>query len=103
MTAAKQQSREIDGNGRTVRQLLTARKYTIDYYQREYKWTEDNVKTLLNDIEVRFLQHDRRKVSVESIPALIWISASSTMAPQLVESSSKVSSLGPSPELGLNR
>ena len=30
--------REIDGKGRTVRELLANRKYSIDYYQREYKW-----------------------------------------------------------------
>lgn len=30
--------------------------FNIDIYQRDYKWQVDNVKTLLNDIEVRFLQ-----------------------------------------------
>lgn len=28
--------------------------YYIDIYQREYKWTQDQVRTLLNDIQVRF-------------------------------------------------
>lgn len=28
--------------------------YYIDIYQREYKWQQDQVKTLLNDIQVRF-------------------------------------------------
>ena len=37
-----------------------ARSYFIDIYQREYKWTVDNVKTLLNDIELRFAQHALR-------------------------------------------
>lgn len=32
----------------------TQRSYFIDIYQREYKWTEEQVKTLLNDLEVRF-------------------------------------------------
>ncbi len=38
MTADQRPSREIDGKGRTVRELLARRKYSIDYYQREYKW-----------------------------------------------------------------
>lgn len=32
----------------------TQRAYFIDIYQREYKWTSEQVKTLLKDIEVRF-------------------------------------------------
>jgi hypothetical protein len=34
-------SREIDGKGRTVRELLPGRKYSVDYYQREYKWQKE--------------------------------------------------------------
>jgi len=68
MTAAKQQSREIDGDGRTVRQLLTARKYTIDYYQREYKWQTKQVTELIDDLANKFLEsyetgHDRSAVA----------------------------------------
>ena len=33
--------REVDGDGRTVRELLGGRKYSIDYYQREYKWQKN--------------------------------------------------------------
>ena len=46
-------------------------------------------------------RQERRKVSVESIAALIWISASSTIGPQLLVSSSKVSMRGFSPESGI--
>ncbi len=38
-TQIVRQSREIDGKGRTVRELLAGRKYSIDYYQREYSKT----------------------------------------------------------------
>ena len=38
MTTSTRPSREIDGKGRTIRDLLAGRKYSIDYYQREYKW-----------------------------------------------------------------
>jgi hypothetical protein len=62
------QSREIDGDGRTVRQLLTARKYTIDYYQREYKWQTKQVTELIDDLANKFLEnyetgHDRSAVA----------------------------------------
>ena len=30
--------REIRGEAKTIRQLLSGTRYAIDYYQREYKW-----------------------------------------------------------------
>lgn len=48
-------SREIDGKGRTVRELLAGRKYSIDYYQREYKWQRKQVVELLADLADKFL------------------------------------------------
>lgn len=60
----------ITPHDQTLRSVFnTQRSYSIDIYQREYKWTEENVKTLLNDIEVRFLQHDRRKTNPKEILA----------------------------------
>jgi hypothetical protein len=47
-------SREIDGKGRTVRDLLAGRKYSIDYYQREYKWQQKQVEELLDDLGAKF-------------------------------------------------
>jgi len=49
-------SREIDGKGRTVRELLAGRKYSIDYYQREYKWQKKQVAELLDDLAAKFLE-----------------------------------------------
>jgi uncharacterized protein with ParB-like and HNH nuclease domain len=48
--------REIDGKGRTVRELLSARKYSIDYYQREYKWQTKQVTELIDDLPAKFLE-----------------------------------------------
>ena len=61
-------SREIDGDGRTIRQLLANRKYSIDYYQREYKWQRKQVAELLEDLAAKFLDsydpgHDRKAVA----------------------------------------
>ena len=54
----------IDGKPRTVRELFTSRKYSVDYYQREYAWTFANITELLDDLSGRFLEswdesHDR--------------------------------------------
>jgi hypothetical protein len=48
-------SREIDGKGRTIRELLAGRKYSIDYYQREYKWQQKQVAELVDDLADKFL------------------------------------------------
>ncbi len=45
----------------------TQRSYYIDIYQREYKWTSEQVKTLLNDLEVRFELGKREKVAPKEI------------------------------------
>jgi uncharacterized protein with ParB-like and HNH nuclease domain len=58
----------ITPQDQTLRTVFnTQRSYFIDIYQREYKWTKENVFTLLNDIEVRFGQHVRNKTSPTEI------------------------------------
>src|SRR5437764_5952243 len=56
MTNTPRPSREIDGKGRTIRELLAGRKYSIDYYQREYKWQQKQVAELIDDLAVKFLE-----------------------------------------------
>jgi hypothetical protein len=56
MTTAPRTSREIDGKGRTVRDLLAGRKYSIDYYQREYKWQRKQLAELIDDFSAKFLE-----------------------------------------------
>jgi hypothetical protein len=68
MNSSPRASREIDGDGRTVRQLLANRKYSIDYYQREYKWQRKQVAELLEDLGAKFLDsyeadHERDAVA----------------------------------------
>ncbi|MBM0744826.1 DUF262 domain-containing protein (plasmid) [Phormidium sp. CLA17] len=59
--------KEIRGEARTIRQLLSGNKYSIDYYQREYKWHTKQVIELLEDLAAKFLDdfdiaHDRSEV-----------------------------------------
>ena len=49
-------SRTIDGKGKTIRDLLNAKRYSIDYYQREYKWQTKQVNELIDDLTTKFLQ-----------------------------------------------
>ncbi len=53
----------IDGTIRTVEELF-GKKYGLDYYQREYNWTESNISELLKDLADSFLkdydQHQER-------------------------------------------
>lgn len=68
MTTVGQRSREIDGKGKTVRELLAGRKYSIDYYQREYKWHSKQVTELIDDLAAKFLEsyepgHERDAVA----------------------------------------
>ena len=60
--------KEILGKAKTVRELLKGVKYTIDYYQREYKWHEKQICELVDDLSNKFLEeydprHPRSKVA----------------------------------------
>jgi len=58
----------ITPNDQILRQVFGAsRSYFIDIYQREYKWTNENVETLLKDIEVHFEQYKRIKTEPREI------------------------------------
>lgn len=49
--------KEILGDAKTIGQLLKGNKYSIDYYQREYKWETKQIQELLQDLTGKFL-HD---------------------------------------------
>lgn len=62
---------KIDARSKSVRELLDGVKYTIDYYQREYKWETKHVAELLQDLESKFLNnykenHERTHVEYYS-------------------------------------
>lgn len=59
--------KKIDGRSKTIRELLNGVKYSIDYYQREYKWETENIAELLDDLEAKFCSsyeegHERSQV-----------------------------------------
>lgn len=67
MTLSTAQAKPIDGQARTVRELLDKAKYAIDFYQREYAWQERQVRELIDDLTGKFLDsyepgHSRHEV-----------------------------------------
>lgn len=48
--------RSIQGLAKNVRTLLSGQKYSIDYYQREFKWTIKQVSELIVDLTTRFME-----------------------------------------------
>jgi uncharacterized protein with ParB-like and HNH nuclease domain len=59
--------REILGNAKTVRELLKG-KYSIDYYQREFRWQDKQIRELIDDLSGKFQEdyqpdHPRDRVS----------------------------------------
>lgn len=57
--------RKIDGKEKTLRELLQNQQYTIQYYQREYRWGTKQILELLSDLTDEFLsyysENDERK------------------------------------------
>ena len=66
MTTRNRPLREIDGKGRTIRELLAGRKYSIDYYQREYKWPHvDYAQRGRKGYEIEHIWADHSECHVE--------------------------------------
>ncbi len=58
---------KIDANDRTVFEVLNERKYTVDYFQREYSWKQKHIEQLIADLTSTFLDayavgHSREEV-----------------------------------------
>lgn len=49
--------RKIEGETKTVRELLEKTKYQIDYYQREYRWEQKHALELLDDLVSKFQEN----------------------------------------------
>jgi uncharacterized protein with ParB-like and HNH nuclease domain len=46
---------KIDADDRTVFQVLNDRKYTVDFFQREYSWEQKHIEQLVTDLTSTFL------------------------------------------------
>ncbi|MBA7498366.1 hypothetical protein ES704_01101 [subsurface metagenome] len=48
--------KEITGKEKNIRMLLENARYSIDYYQREYKWQTKHLQELIEDLTKKFLE-----------------------------------------------
>lgn len=48
--------KEILGKAKTIRELLGGAKYSIDFYQREYRWQTKQMSELVDDLTSKFLE-----------------------------------------------
>lgn len=63
--------KKIDGEAKNIKKLLPGARYSIDYYQREYKWQTKHVRELINDLTEMFLdgyKHTDEREDVEDYP-----------------------------------
>lgn len=60
-------SNKIDADDKTLKEILDTQKYTIDYFQREFRWGRKHIEQLITDLEASFfnnysLDHEREQV-----------------------------------------
>lgn len=59
---------KIEAKDYCIADVLSNKKYTIDYFQREYKWQQRHIEQLIADLETSFflnyeINHERQEVS----------------------------------------
>jgi uncharacterized protein with ParB-like and HNH nuclease domain len=59
---------KIEANDRSILEVLDNKKYTVDYFQREYSWKQKHIDQLVTDLASAFLtsydsSHPRHEVS----------------------------------------
>ncbi len=60
-------SNKIDADDKTLKEILDTQKYTIDYFQREFRWERKHIEQLIMDLETSFFinynpKHERERV-----------------------------------------
>ncbi|GAA3306483.1 DUF262 domain-containing protein [Glutamicibacter nicotianae] len=66
-----ERANSIDGYAKTISEVLKDKKYSIDYYQREYKWESKQLAELITDLTGKFLQlysSDHKRTDVGGYP-----------------------------------
>ncbi len=51
----KEVQKEVQGDAKNISSLLSNNKFTVDYYQREYRWETKHVVQLVEDLTEKFL------------------------------------------------
>jgi uncharacterized protein with ParB-like and HNH nuclease domain len=53
---SKNLNHKIDADDRSISEILKDQKFTIDYFQREYRWEDKHMKLLIEDLTTTFLK-----------------------------------------------
>ena len=59
--------KKIDGKEKSLRDLLQSKKYTLHYYQREYRWQRKHVQEMLDDLTKEFKANYRPEHKREDV------------------------------------
>ena len=51
---------KIEANNRSILEVLDKKKYTVDYFQREYSWEQKHIEQLVTDLASAFLANYER-------------------------------------------
>lgn len=67
MSSNIQINTKIDADDKTLVEILEQQKFTIDYFQREYRWERKHIEQLIDDLETAFIynydpKHKRSEV-----------------------------------------
>ncbi len=52
-------SNKIEAHYQSISEVLDDKKYTVDYFQREFKWEERHIEQLVSDLTFSFIQEYR--------------------------------------------
>lgn len=59
--------KKIDGKEKNLQQLLLNTKYSIHYYQREYRWKTEHIGELMEDLTTEFLEYYKPGDAVQDV------------------------------------
>lgn len=54
-------SNKIDADDKTLKDILDTQKFTIDYFQREFRWERKHIEQLITDLEASFFSNYKTK------------------------------------------
>lgn len=54
-----QLTNKIEAHDRSIDEVLNNKKYTVDYFQREFKWEERHIEQLISDLTSAFMEYYR--------------------------------------------
>jgi len=55
---------KIEAKNRSVFEVLDKKKYTVDFYQREYSWQQGHIEQLVTDLTSAFLNQELNRSAV---------------------------------------